>query len=81
MGVIEIIGGIVICVLAVMIIAVVLMQEHKAKMGSLAGGSDEGFGRNMGKTTEAMLSRATKVLTIVFFAAVILLGVAEKFMA
>ena len=28
MGVIEILGGIIICVLAVMIIAVVLMQEH-----------------------------------------------------
>ena len=81
MNVLEIIGGIVICILAVMIIAVVLMQEHKAKMGSLAGGSDESFGRNMGRTTDAMLSKATKVLTIVFFAAVILMGVAEKFMA
>lgn len=81
MGVIEILGGIIICVLAVMIIAVVLMQEHKAKMGSLAGGSDDSFGRNMGKTTQAMLARATKSLTIAFFAAIILLGVAQKFMA
>lgn len=81
MNVLEIIGGIVICILAIMIIAVVLMQEHKAKMGSLAGGSDESFGRNMGRTTDAMLAKATKVLTIVFFAAVILMGVAEKFMA
>ena len=31
MGVIEILGGIIICVLAVMIIAVVLMQEHNGK--------------------------------------------------
>lgn len=81
MGVIEIIGGIIICVLAVMIIAVVLMQEHKAKMGSLAGGSDDSFGRNMGRTTDAMLSKATKMLTIMFFAAIILLGAAMKFMA
>lgn len=81
MNVLEIIGGIVICILAIMIIAVVLMQEHKAKMGSLAGGSDESFGRNMGRTTDAMLAKATKVLTIVFFVAVILMGVAEKFMA
>ena len=81
MGVIEILGGIIICVLAVMIIAVVLMQEHKAKMGSLAGGSDASFGRNMGKTTDAMLSRATKVLTIVFFVVIIALGAIMKFMA
>ena len=83
MGVIEIIGGIIICILAVLIILVVLMQEHKAKMGSLAGGCDsnDSFGRNMGKTTQAMLARATKSLTIAFFAAIILLGVAQKFMA
>lgn len=82
MGVIEIIGGIIICILAVLIIAVVLMQEHKANMGSLTGGSsNDSFGRNMGKTTEAMLGRATKSLTIAFFAAIILLGVAQKFMA
>lgn len=81
MGVIEIIGGIIICILAILIIAVVFMQEHKAKMGSLAGGSDDSFGRNMGKTTDAMLNRATKMLTIFFFAAIILLGVAQKFMA
>lgn len=83
MGVIEIIGGIIICILAVLIILVVLMQEHKAKMGSLAGGSDsnDSFGRNMGKTTDAMLSRATKVLTIVFFVVIIALGAIMKFMA
>ena len=60
---------------------IVLMQEHKAKMGSLAGGSDDSFGRNMGKTTDAMLSRATKVLTIVFFVVIIALGAIMKFMA
>lgn len=81
MGVIEIIGGIIICILAVLIITVVFMQEHKAKMGSLAGGSDDSFGRNMGKTTDAMLNRATKMLTIFFFAAIILVGVLQKFMA
>lgn len=81
MGVIEIIGGIIICILAIMIIAVILMQEHKAKMGSLAGGSDDSFGRNMGKTTEAMLGRATKSLTIAFFACIILLAIVQKFMA
>ncbi len=81
MGVIEIIGGIIICILAVLIIAVVFLQEHKAKMGSLAGGSDDSFGRNMGKTTDAMLNRATKMLTIFFFAAIILVGVLQKFMA
>ncbi len=82
MGIIEILMGIVICILAVLIISVVYMQEHKAKMGALTGASDESsFGRNMGKTTDAMLSRATKTLTIVFFVAIVLLGAIQKFMA
>ncbi len=81
MGIIEILGGIIICVLAVLIIAVVYMQEHKAKMGALTGASDDSFGRNMGKTTDAMLSRATKTLSIVFFAAIIILAAVQKFMA
>ena len=83
MGVFEIIAGIVICILAVMIIAVVYMQEHKAKMGSLAGGSDDSssFGRNMGKTTDAMLAKATKYLAAIFFACIVLLAVVQKFTA
>lgn len=81
MEIFEIIAGIVICILAVLIIAAVYMQEHKANMGSLAGGSDDSFGRNMGRTTDAMLSKATKVLAVAFFAVVIVLGVVEKFAA
>lgn len=81
MGVLEIIAGIVICILAVLIIAVVYMQEHKANMGALTGSSDDSFGRNMGKTTEAMLGRATKVLTGAFFVCIVLLAVIEKFAA
>lgn len=81
MGVFEIIAGIVICILAVMIIAVVYMQEHKAKMGALTGASDDSFGRNMGKTTDAMLAKATKVLAVIFFACIILLAVVQKFAA
>ena len=82
MNVFEIISAIVLCVLAVLIIAIVFMQEHKAKMGALTGASDDSsFGRNMGKTTDAMLGKATKVLTIVFFVCIILLAIVQKFMA
>lgn len=81
MGVFEIIGGIVLCILAVLIILTVLMQESKANMGSLGGANldNTSFGRNRGKTMEAMLARATKILSILFFAAVILLAIVEKF--
>lgn len=82
MSVLEMICGVVICLVSVLIVAAILMQEHKANMGALSGAaSDDSFGRNMGKTTDAMLGRATKILTIVLFVFVVLVGVLEKFSA
>ncbi len=80
MSIFEIIGGIALCVVAVLIIITVLMQESKAKMGALGGANlDSSLSRNRGKTMDAMLARATKILGVAFFVITILIAVAEKF--
>ena len=80
MSILEIIGGVVLCILAILIILTVLMQESKAKMGALGGANlDNTFGRNRGKTMDAMLARATKILAIAFFVVTILIAIVEKF--
>ncbi|MBQ3161348.1 MAG: preprotein translocase subunit SecG [Oscillospiraceae bacterium] len=69
-GAIQIIGGILMLVCSVLIIAVTMMQEHKQQdMGSaLSGQSDNFFGKgNVTSSREQALARLTKLLAIVFF--------------
>ena len=69
-GAIQIIGGIIILVCSVLIIAVTMMQEHKQQdMGSaLSGQSDNFYGKgNVSSSREQALARLTKLLAIVFF--------------
>ena len=69
-GAIQIIGGIIMLVCSVLIIAVTMMQEQKQQdMGSaLSGQSDNFFGKgNVSSSKEQALARLTKLLAIVFF--------------
>ncbi len=69
-GAIQIIGGILMLVCSVLIIAVTMMQEHKQQdMGSaLSGQSDNFFGKgDVTSSREQALARLTKLLAIVFF--------------
>ena len=69
-GAIQIIGGILMLVCSVLIIAITMMQEHKQQdMGSaLSGQSDNFFGKgNVTSSREQALARLTKLLAIVFF--------------
>ncbi len=69
-GAIQIIGGIIMLVCSVLIIAVTMMQEHKQQdMGSaLSGQSDNFYGKgNVSSSREQALARLTKLLAIVFF--------------
>ena len=63
MGIIEIIGGLLLVVLCVIVIAAVTMQETKGNGMSALGGGDNGsfFDKNRGQTKEAMLVRATNI--------------------
>lgn len=69
-GAIQIIGGIIMLVCSVLIIAITMMQEHKQQdMGSaLSGQSDNFFGKgNVTSSREQALARLTKLLAVVFF--------------
>ncbi len=65
MGMLEIVGGFVLIVLCVIIIAAVTAQESKSGLGTIAGeSSGTFFDKNRGKTKDAMLVRATTITGI-----------------
>ena len=55
---------------------VVLLQEGKSGLGSLAGGnnSETFWGKNKGRSTEGKLATITKVLAVVFILLALLLN-------
>ena len=61
MGIVEIICGVVLLLVAVIIIVTVTAQESKSGLGTIAGESGSFFDKNRGKTKEAMLVRATSI--------------------
>lgn len=77
MTVFDIIGGVLLILVAIGVIATVAMQEGSSSVSALGGPNVES-NRNRGKTMNAMLSRATKFLAILFFAITILIAVVDK---
>lgn len=55
-------------ILAIILIAVVLLQSGKnaGLSGSIGGGAETFFGKNKARTLDGMLSRATTVVAILF---------------
>ena len=54
---------------------VVLLQEGKSGLGSLAGGNSESFwSKNQGRSAEGILAKVTKILAVVFFLLALLLN-------
>lgn len=55
-------------ILAIILIAVVLLQSGKQAglSGSIAGGAETFFGKNKARTLDGMLSRATTIVAIIF---------------
>ncbi len=81
-GAIQIIGGILMLVCSVLIIAVTMMQEHKQQdmSSALSGQSDNFYGKgNVSSSKEQALARLTKILAIVFFVATIAVNLIPKF--
>ena len=81
-GAIQIIGGIIMLVCSVLIIAITMMQEQKQQdMGSaLSGQSDNFYGKgDVSSSKEQALARLTKVLAIVFFVATIAVNLIPRF--
>lgn len=62
-------------IVCIVLSVVVLLQEGKSSLGSLAGGSSDTFwGKNKGRTAEGKLPLITKVLAVVFFLLALLLN-------
>ena len=55
-------------IVALALVAIVLLQSGKAAglSGSIAGGAETFFGKNKGRTMDAILSKITSVAAVVF---------------
>lgn len=69
MGIFEVISAIILIFACVFIVIVVLMKDTKTQMSQTISGtsSDSFYQKNVGRTKEAMLNKATIVAAIVFF--------------
>ena len=62
-------------IVCIVLSVVVLLQEGKSGLGSLAGGNSESFwSKNQGRSAEGMLAKVTKILAVVFFLLALLLN-------
>lgn len=62
-------------IVCIVLSVVVLLQEGKSGLGSLAGGSNETFwGKNKGRSAEGKLALITKILAVVFILLALLLN-------
>lgn len=63
-------------VIAVALIAIVLLQSGKSHglSGSIAGGAETFFGKNKGRTIDALLSKLTTVVAVIFLITSIVLA-------
>lgn len=63
-------------ILAIILIAVVLLQSGKnaGLSGSIGGGAETFFGKNKARTLDGMLSKATSVVAVLFIVTSIVLS-------
>lgn len=69
MGVFEVISAIILIIACVFIVVVVLMKDTKTQMSQTISGSssDSFYQKNVGRTKEAMLNKATIIAAVIFF--------------
>lgn len=75
--VVDLVFGIILCLLALATIVLVMIQSGKEKSlsGTIAGAGESFFNKSKGKTKEKMLSRATTILSFVFAAVALVMHV------
>lgn len=63
-------------VMAVALILIVLLQSGKSfgLSGSISGGAETFFGKNKGRTIDAMLGKLTTVVAVLFLVTSVVLG-------
>ena len=70
---VEIVFGVILCVLAVTLIVCVMLQSGKEKSlsSTIAGAGESFFSKSKGKSKDKILSRVTTILSFVFAAVVV----------
>ncbi len=75
----EMICGAVVLLLSLLIVILCLMQDTKTQQNmtsALGGGSNESFyGKNEGRTREAMLQKITRTFAIIVFVTIVLMNI------
>lgn len=83
MNVFEIIGGILLIVTCLLSVILCLLQDSKQQQNMTAaitgGANDSFYGKNEGRTKEAILKKVTKYLLITFFVLTIAVNAVSKF--
>lgn len=82
MGTIQIIVSIFHIIFSLFIIVVVLLQSGKSAglSGSIAGGAETFFGKNKGRTLDALLEKYTSIAAIMFLVTSIALFLVLKYL-
>ena len=79
MELLEKIGGVVLIIVSVLLIILCLSQDQKSQdsmSAALTGASSDSFyGKNEGRTKEAILSKITRTLGIIMFAIVLAINI------
>ena len=85
MSTLEIIGGAVLLAICLAIIVICLMQDQKSQdsmTAALTGASTDSFyGKNEGRTEEAILNKITRTLGIVLFIVVLAINIVPLFIS
>lgn len=83
MSTLEVIGGVIILIVSVVTIILCLSQEQKSQdsmTAALTGASADSFyGKNEGRTKEAILAKITRTLAITLFVAVLAVNIVPIF--
>lgn len=79
----QIVGGILILISCLLIIVLCLMQDQKQQQNmtsALGGGSNDSFyGKNEGRTKEAILNKITRNLAIIFIVLTLAINIVPNF--
>ncbi len=79
MPTLEIVGGIILLILCALIIVLCLSQEQKSQdsmSAALTGASSDSFyGKNEGRTKEAILNKITRAFGIIMFIIVLAINI------
>ncbi len=68
MGALEITGAVLMIITSVLLVIFTMLQDPQSDaLSGLSGGSDSFFGKNSGRTKDAILAKYTKFAGILFF--------------